>query len=98
MFDSMKAIEYELGFHIRFPGNVRWAPLPDPEGDDTGQSGRDAGGPVYLNLPVDQLGWIPTSLQIVVRLDVMEVGMGDDKGNHWDRQDGNGRVIDPLRA
>lgn len=95
---SMEAIGYESGFHIRFPRNAGRAPLPDAQSDDTGQSSRNTGGPVHLDLPVNQLGWIPTSLQIVVGLDVMEVGMRHDERDHRDRQDGDGGVIDTLRA
>lgn len=98
LIDSMEETGYELGLHIRFPRNAGWAPLPDAEGDDTGQASWDTSRTVHLDLPVDQLGWIATSLQIVVSFDVMEVGMRHDKGNHRDRQYGDGGVIDSLRA
>jgi len=89
---------YRLGLHIRFPRDVGRAPLPDAEGDDTGQTCRDTGCAVDLDLSVDQLGGIAASLQIVVCLDVMEAGVRHDKGDDRDRQYGDGGVIDTLRA
>lgn len=62
MVDGMAATEYELGLHVCFPGDVRRAPLPDAEGDDPGESGWDTSRTVHLDLSIDQLGWIPTSL------------------------------------
>ena len=72
--------------------------MPDAEGDDASQSGRDTGSAVDSDFSVDQFGRVPASLQIVIGPDLVKVRVGDDEGDHRDRQYGDGGIIDAFRT
>ena len=72
---------YLRGLHIRCPRHTGGAPLPDAKRDDASQSGRDAGRAGDLDLSIDQFGGITATLEVLVRLDVMQIGVRHDKGD-----------------
>lgn len=87
-----------LGLYICCPRYTGRAPLPDAKRDDASQSCRNTSRAVDLNLPVDQFRRIAATFQVIIGFNVMKVCMRHDKGNHWDRQHGDGGVVDTLGA
>lgn len=86
-------------FHIRLPGDRRWAPLPDAERDDSREAGGDTRILADSDLTVDEAGRIAAAaLQVVIGFDVVQVGVGNEKGDDRDRQHGNARIVDHLTA
>lgn len=84
--------------HICFPGHAGRTPLPDTEGNDAGQSCRNTGRAVDHNFSIDQFSGISTALQVLVGLNVMKIRVWHHEGNQRNREHGDGRVVDALRA
>lgn len=73
---------------IRLPRDLRRTPLPDTEGDNTGEPGWNTGQSRDFDVAIHQRRRFTASPEVVVRAYVTEVEVRNKKRDDWNRQHG----------
>lgn len=75
-------------YDIRLPRDLRRTPLPDTEGDNTGEPGWNTGQSRDFDVAIHQRRRFTASPEVVVRAYVTEVEVRNKKRDDWNRQHG----------